>query len=104
MNIVNSLRSAGLVGSRCTLKTSFRPRTPLDLESCNYSPGKRRGRQDLMRIKVLPCAERYFQPVVDPKGSDGMVASISMILPFLTLNTSGMSVSKGRRVAPEYFM
>jgi hypothetical protein len=35
MNIVNSLRSGGLVESLCTVKASFKPRTPLGLESCS---------------------------------------------------------------------
>jgi hypothetical protein len=37
---VNSVRSGGLVVAvLCTLKASFRPRTPLGLKSCNESKG-----------------------------------------------------------------
>src|SRR5580658_5182924 len=50
MNIVNSLRSGGLVGSLCTLKTSFRPRTPLGQESCRQI---HRERTDDYRKRLL---------------------------------------------------
>src|ERR1700760_650840 len=111
MNIVNSLRSGGLVGCLCTVNTSFRPRTPPDLKSCSEVATDARenlvSRQEVIdnqqvEEETSTVLESYSQPVWEPKGSDGMVASISMILPSLILNVSGMSVSKGRRVAPEY--
>src|ERR1700735_4444782 len=60
MNIVNSVRSGGLVGSGCTLKTSFRPRTPLGLESCKL-PGEP-PRSARHNAKWLPAARRALLP------------------------------------------